>query len=116
MPLTPEQDTQPVDIVEVQVADALQQIQAEEVAVNIGTTRESTYSHPRSHSVHSGTMFDCGCKLANGKPCIGALDKEVVQVMKCNTNMLSCDELDMVILTQLPASHRAAVNNATANT
>ena len=69
MPLTTEQDTQPIDIVEMQVADALQQVQAKEVAVNVGTTTESASSHPPSHSMHSGTMFDCGCKLANGKPC-----------------------------------------------
>ena len=113
MPLTTEQDTQPVDTVEMQVADALQQIQAKEVAVNVGTTTKSASSHPPSHSVHSGTMFDCGCKLANGKPCIEALDKEAVQAMKCDTNGLSHDELDMVILGQIAASHRAAVNKTT---
>ena len=113
MPLTTEQDTQIVDIVEMQVADALQQVQAREVAVNVGTTTESTNSHPPSHSVHSATTFDCGCKLANGKPCIEALDKEAVQAMKCDTNGLSHDELDMAILGQLAASHCTAVNKTT---
>ena len=89
------------------------QIQAKEVAVNVGTTTKSVSSHLPSHSVHSGTMFDCGCKLANGKPCIETLDNEAVQAMKCDTNGLSHDELDMVILGHLAASHRAAVNKTT---
>ena len=46
-----------------------------------------------------------------GKPCIEALNKEAVQAMKCDTNGLSHDELDMVMGQLATSSLRSSQQN-----
>ena len=73
------------------------------------TSSQPTSSRSEPHvSVHQETTFNCGCKFADGQPCIGALDPQAVQDMRHDTEQLTHDELDMVILGQLAASQHAS--------
>ena len=71
-----------------------------------------TTSPPTSSQSQSGVpdslpfLFNCGCKFGNGQPCIRVLDPEAVLSMRSDTEQLTHDELDMVILGQLAASRR----------
>ena len=62
---------------------------------------------PSPSYIESTSIPECGCQLANGKPCFESLNPQTIHAMRIDIQQLSHDELDMVILGQIAASYQS---------
>ena len=96
------EEEQPADDVEEQVTEALQH------QIRTATAPpDPVFVRPSPSDGESPSILECGCQLANGKPCFESLNIQAIHAMRIDIQQLSHDELDMVILGQIAASYQS---------